>query len=222
MSYYDVIQDSCQKEDLFFCLPSAEGRLILLCTLEICVAVPGSFKMCFALLLGSLILGYYGKVAIGTLWFCTTHDYESNNYWCLIAGQLTLSPMTVAPVCSVGDPLQLICTASIQFIRWSIVVINEQGMEEEITVSRNSRDLSPPPRERVINSTKFTFLRVSGEDELPLVSTLAINSTGIGLNGTVVRCRDAENTGTMISISTTIKIISNSKLATSIQNYLSQ
>jgi hypothetical protein len=49
--------------------------------------------------------------------------------------------MNVAPVCRVGDPLQLTCTASdsIEFIRWSIVVINEQGMEEEdITVSRNS------------------------------------------------------------------------------------
>ena len=48
------------------------------------MAVPGSFKMCFALLLGSLILGYYGKGAIGTPWLCTMHDYESNNYWHLI------------------------------------------------------------------------------------------------------------------------------------------
>ena len=59
---YDVIQDS------YSYLP--EGRLILSCTLEIRVAVSGSFEMCFALLLGSLILGYYGKVAIGTLWPC--------------------------------------------------------------------------------------------------------------------------------------------------------
>ena len=57
---HDVIQDS------YSFLP--EGRLILSCTLEIHVTVPGSFKMCFALLLGSLILGSYGKVAIGTLW----------------------------------------------------------------------------------------------------------------------------------------------------------
>ena len=34
------------------------------------MTVPGYFKMCFALLFGSLILGYYGKVAIGTLWLC--------------------------------------------------------------------------------------------------------------------------------------------------------
>ena len=55
---------------------------------------------------------------------------------------VTLSPVTVAPVCRVGDPLQLTCTASVQFIRWNIMVVNDQGIEEEITVSRNSRDNS--------------------------------------------------------------------------------
>jgi hypothetical protein len=58
--------------------------------------------------------------------------------------------MTVASVCRVGDPLELTCTASVEFIRWIFVVINEHGMEEEIIVSRNSRDSSPPPRERII------------------------------------------------------------------------
>ena len=118
-------------------------------------------------------------------------------------------------MCRVGDPLQLMCTASLQFIQWNIVVTNEQGMEEEITVSRNSRDSSPPPRERIINSTTFTFSRISAEGILPLISTLAINSISISLNGTVVRCRDADinNSGTMTSTSTVIKIISNSELA---------
>ena len=118
---------------------------------------------------------------------------------------LTLFPMMVAPVCRVRDPFQLTCTASVEFIRWSIVVVNEQGMEEEITVSRNSRDSSPPPRERIINSTTFTFTRTSAEDVLPLISTLTINSTSIGLNGTVVHCVDAINP--MSSASTTIYII---------------
>ena len=117
---------------------------------------------------------------------------------------LTLSPMSEALVCHVGDPLQLTCTASVQFIRWGIVVINDQGMEEEITVSRNSRDSSPPPRERIINSTKFTITRVSGVGDLPLISTLDINSTSISLNGTVVHCRDADNP--VISVSSTIHI----------------
>ena len=61
-------------------------------------------------------------------------------------GMVTLSPMMVAPVCCVGDPLQLTCTASIEFMRWSIVVVNEHGVEEEITAIRNSIDLSLEPK----------------------------------------------------------------------------
>ena len=129
----------------------------------------------------------------------------------MCTGSLILSPMSVAPVCRVGDPLQLACTATVEFIRWTITVVNEHGMEEEITVSRNSRDPSPPPRERIINSTKFTFTRISAEDVLPLITALVINSTSIGLNGTVVYCMDF--TSSMVSSTTTIQIfdISNSK-----------
>ena len=177
------------------------------------MAVPGSFKMCFALLLGSLILGYYGKGAIGTPWLCTMHDYESDNYWRLIVGQLTLSPMSKALVCRVGDPLQLTCTASVEFLEWNFRVINEQGRLEEITAFSNLRDMTQQLTLRVVNDTSFTFMRSSARNAIPLVSTLAINSTGIGLNGIVVHCSDAENPGTMTSISTTIEIISNSKLA---------
>ena len=125
---------------------------------------------------------------------------------------VTLSPMTVAPVCRIGNPLQLTCTASIEFIRWSITVVNEQGMEEEITNSRNSRDNSSPPKDIVINSTTFTFSRTSAPLALPLISTLSIDSVGIGMNGTVVYCMDANNP--VVSASTTIQIIiSNSKFS---------
>ena len=130
----------------------------------------------------------------------------------MYTGTLTLSPMSVAPVCRVGDPLQIICTASVQFIRWSITVVNELGREEEITVSRNSRDDSQPPSDRIINSTTFTFIRTSAHGNLPLISLLSIDSVGIGLNGTVVHCMDVSNP--MSSASTTIQIIRiNSKLA---------
>ena len=120
-------------------------------------------------------------------------------------GMVILSPMMVALVCRVGDPLQLTCTAPVEFIRWSIVVVNEHGMEEEITAIRNSIDLSPEPKERIINSTTFTFSRTSAEDVSPLISTLSIDSVGISLNGTVVNCMDANNP--MTSNSTTIQII---------------
>ena len=134
---------------------------------------------------------------------------------------VTLSPMSVAPVCCVGDPLEITCTASVQFIRRNIMVVNDQGMEEDITVSSNeSRDPSPPPRERITNSTRFTFSSISPEDYLPLITTLAIISTSIGLNGTVVHCVDAINP--MTSASTTIQImnISNCKLATIIHRHV--
>ena len=121
------------------------------------------------------------------------------------AGMVTLSPMMVAPVCRVGDPLQLMCTASVEFIRWSIVVVNEHGMEEEITVIRNALDLSLPSKERIINSTTFTFIRTSAADASPLISTLSIDSISISLNGTVVNCMDANNPMTLAS--TTIQII---------------
>ena len=50
--------------------------------------------------------------------------------------------MNVAPVCHVGDPLQLTCTASIEFISWSIFHINEQGMLVRAIIDEpiNSRD----------------------------------------------------------------------------------
>ena len=55
---------------------------------------------------------------------------------------VTLPPMTVAPVRRVGDPLQLTCTATVEFISWSVFRISEQGtLEKEINnVPINSRD----------------------------------------------------------------------------------
>ena len=111
---------------------------------------------------------------------------------------MTLSPVMVAPVCHVGDPLQLICTASVEFIRWSILHINP--------VQINSRDEN---QMRIFNdlvdSVTFTFLRSSAQFASPLISTLSIDSVSIGLNGTVVHCTDIANSTT--SASTTIHIL---------------
>ena len=120
-------------------------------------------------------------------------------------GTIILFPMSVARVCRVGDPLQLTCTASVDFLEWNMMVINEQGRLHEITAFSNSRDMNQQLPPMVVNDTSFTFMRISARNATPLVSTLAINSTSIGLNGTVVRCRDANNP--MTSASTTIHII---------------
>ena len=111
-------------------------------------------------------------------------------------------------MCHVGDPLQITCTAPVEFLRWTIVVVNEQGMNEEITAIRNSLDSSQQLTQVVVNSTTFTFMRTSTQRASPLISTLSIDSVSIGLNGTVVRCMDVANP--MISASTTIQIIDTS------------
>ena len=113
-------------------------------------------------------------------------------------------------MCSVGDPLELKCTAvlagSVQTIRWSIFrVINDQGTLSEITnsVLIDNNDAHQRKTKEVASVT-FTYARISAQRASPLVSTLSIDSVSIGLNGTVVRCSDVANP--MISASTTIYI----------------
>ena len=121
---------------------------------------------------------------------------------------VTLSPMMVAPVCHVGDPLQLTCTASVEFISWSFTVVNEQGRAEEVTMFITAGAPSNQSMPIVVNSTAFMLLRISAQTATPLISTLSISSVSIGLNGTVMSCMDPENS--MILTSTTIQIIDTS------------
>ena len=128
---------------------------------------------------------------------------------------VTLSLMMVAPVCRVGDPLQLTCTATVEFISWSIFRISEQGtLEMEINdVQINSRDPNQMPIQTVANSATFTFSRNSAQGASPLISTLSIDSVSIGLNGTVVHCSEIGNSGTLASSTIQIVDTSQSKLA---------
>ena len=119
---------------------------------------------------------------------------------------MTLSPITVAPVCDIGDPLQLTCRASVQFISWSIMVINDEGRLEDITAFSNSIDTAQQSSSIVVNSSTFSFIRISDQGASPLISTLTIDSVSMDLNGTAVRCMDANNP--MTSASTTIHILS--------------
>ena len=126
-------------------------------------------------------------------------------------GMVTISPMMVAPACSVGDPLELTCTASVDFIRWNIFRVNEQGTLEMAIINDeliNSRDANQMAQ-TVVDSVIFTFMRTSAQFASPLISTLSIDSVSIGLNGTVVRCMEAGNM--TLSASTTIQIIDTSQ-----------
>ena len=135
--------------------------------------------------------------------------------------QLTLSPMTVAPVCRVGDSLQLTCklaatVESIQILQWSFMVVNDNGELEEITAYSNRRDSSQQLTERVINSTTFTVVRSSRQNATPLISTLSINATNIGLNGTIVHCMDTRSTSSPASTTIYIVDVIKSELAVTI------
>ena len=119
---------------------------------------------------------------------------------------LTLSPMMVATVCRVGEPLNLTCIAPVQSLRWNILRVNKQGTLAEVTnsVLIDSSDANQMKQKEVASAT-LAFTRISNQGASPLISTLSIDSVSIGLNGTVVRCSDVANP--MTSASTTIQII---------------
>ena len=86
---------------------------------------------------------------------------------------VTLSPMSVAPVCSVGDPLQLTCTAHVEVLRWNILRANEEGTLVNVvnSVVINSRD-AVQIRNTPLNSATIAFTRISAQGASPLVTTL--------------------------------------------------
>ena len=120
--------------------------------------------------------------------------------------------MTVAPVCHVGDPLRIICTACAKFIIWSIFHVNEEGILEKAINDEpiNSQDEGQMPPPTVTELATFTFLRTSAQGDSPLISTLTIDRVSISLNGTVVNCMDGKQNSegnVLMSVSTIIKIV---------------
>ena len=116
---------------------------------------------------------------------------------------VTLSPTSVAPVCRVGDPLELTCISSGSFLRWVFIVSNEQGIPQEYGRSVNSQDGSQQMSTIELNSTTFTYMRTSDQRMVPLISTLVIDSVNRYLNGTEVYCLDlatSTNTSTTIHL----------------------
>ena len=134
-------------------------------------------------------------------------DERGNNesYWSGLTGILMLSPAMITPVCHIGDPLQLTCTAPVAFLQWSLRVVNEQGRDENITMFITASAPSNQPMPIEVNSTTFTSRRISAQFTSTLISTLSIDSVNIGLNGTVLHCIDPGNI--MTSASTTIQVI---------------
>ena len=109
-----------------------------------------------------------------------------------------------ALVCQIGDPLELTCSTTGSFLRWTLTVSNEQGTPQEYQRNINSQDGSWQTSEVIVNSTTFTFMRTSDQDSLPLVSTLVVSFVGRDLNGVVLYCTDV---GASVTSVTTIRLL---------------
>ena len=112
-----------------------------------------------------------------------------------------LSPSGVAPVCQVGDQLELTCSVTGRFLRWQFTVTLENGAPmtfEPVISSGGSSGVIPPV---MANSTRFIFSRLFTQ---PLTSTMTINPISEGLNGVQVNCEDVEASQSAI---TTIQIV---------------
>ena len=119
-----------------------------------------------------------------------------------IAGYLVISPSPRAAVCEVGDTLEVTCTTSDHFLTW---MLTKNGSTYRIT-----RTLSSTIRylERVmVNSTVFTFSRMSELGSTDLISRLVISPVSQSLNGTNIVCTEV-GASAMIA-NTTVYIIRN-------------
>ena len=111
---------------------------------------------------------------------------------------MELSPSEVAPVCQVGGQLELTCTVTGMFLRWE--VFNNASYTRLVSSVGSTPAILP----FTINSTTFTYSRVSGPNVQPLKSRLTISPVTASLNGSVVTCVDEV---TQEISSTTIYII---------------
>ena len=119
------------------------------------------------------------------------------------AGLVDISPSPVAPVCQVGDQLELRCSSTGIIHRWEITVMMPHTMTSIINVlSSTGSGGSPVVR---LNNSTFIVPRLSGLGSLPLMSRMTITPVSRSLNGTVVSC--FEGTSSTESVATTIVYI---------------
>ena len=119
-----------------------------------------------------------------------------------IVGYLTISPSPTAAVCQVGGTKEVICTTSDHFLTWKLT---KSGSTYPITRTLSSTIRNP---ERVVvNSTVFTFSRMSELGRTDLVMKLVISTVSQSLNGTKIVCTEIGASAMMAN--TTVYIIRN-------------
>ena len=105
---------------------------------------------------------------------------------CHDPGVVEISPSAVAPVCQVGDQLELRCTTTTGMNhRWKFTVFPENITHTSYVTSFG---MSGTPPSLTISTSMITFSRLSGPNSLPLVSRIVVSPVSSGLNGTVVNC----------------------------------
>ncbi len=138
----------------------------------------------------------------------------------MYAGVVDISPsgqgVDVAPVCQAGDQLELMCTTtSGTDHRWEFTVFPENVSYTRRPVS--STGVSGIPTTPLsIGTSMITFLRLSGQNVLPLISRIIIDPVSSTLNGTVVNCFEL---ATNLVATTTIQIIDSRQFGKTPQSY---
>ena len=126
-------------------------------------------------------------------------------YLKISTGVVKLSPSPVAPVCQAGDQLELTCnTMSGTTIdhRWEFTIFPENVTRTPRPVSAIGVSGIPPPL--TVSTSTFTFSRLSGQNDLSLISRVTVNPVSSALNGTVVKCIDVDMDSVAITIINTI------------------
>ena len=110
---------------------------------------------------------------------------------------MTISPSGNSLVCA-GDQLELICSLTdpgSSLLAWTFAPATI-FMDLYRAIDANSLN----DETSVINSTSFTFSRISARGHLPLVSKLMINPLTTSFNGTVINCTDVSMMETATAI----------------------
>ena len=97
-----------------------------------------------------------------------------------------------APVFQAGDQLVLTCSVTGAFLRWEFTVIRESGSPVTFMPNVIADGPSGVASPVMVNSTTFTFSRLSAQDSSPLISWMTINHVSEGLNGVQMSCMDVE------------------------------
>ena len=113
-------------------------------------------------------------------------------------GAVTIAPSGTISVCN-GDQLELTCMItdsghrSFSILVWNVTLISGDETIPPVTYTPAISPSSPTDQRirRIVNSTSFTFSRISPQNSFPFVSRLLISSVSSRVDGTEVNCLDA-------------------------------